>query len=157
MFLKYQSSAHICTGVSCFDSLHEHSSVCVASFAHIVVYFSLISRTLGERLGDLSSREPLLYAASEHCEVGVPLNMLHSRVNARGHVPTTVQRLQPKRIVPVELAVGEKKSRYRGDTVYHRSRFDRVPMEYKHEFATYPLIPHFYNVFVAVIESKVAV
>lgn len=131
MFLKYQSSPHICTGVTCFGSLHEHSSVCVTSFAHIV-YFSLIARTLGERLCDLSSCEPLLYAASEHCEVGVPLNMLHSRVNAHGHVPTSVQRLQPKRIVPVKLSVGEKKSRYGGDTVYHRCRFDRVPMEYKH-------------------------
>lgn len=104
----------------------------------------------------LCSCEPLLYAATEHREVGVPLNVLHPRVNAGGHVPTSVQRLQPKRVVPVELPEGEKKEVKwfdRGLVAYTAD--DRCWQNNKLE--TYHLVPHLYNVFIAVIESKVAV
>lgn len=103
----------------------------------------------GKRLGELCSCEPLLYAAAEHREVGVPLNVLHPRVSAGGHVPTSVQRLQPKRVVPVELPEGEKKG---------VKWFDRGLMVLQNDkLETYHLVPHLYNVFIAVIESKVAV
>lgn len=42
-------------------------------------------------------------------------------------------------------------------TVYNRRSFDRVSAEYKLKLETYHLVPHFYDVFIAVIESKVAV
>lgn len=57
---------------------------------------------------DVCSCEPLLHAAPEHCEVGVPLNVLHSWVNARRNVPTSVQCLQPKRIILVKLPEDER-------------------------------------------------
>lgn len=84
--------------MSCLGRLLQH---CRDRF---IVYFHP-----GKRLGELCSCEPLLYAATEHREVGVPLNVLHPRVNAGGHVPTSIQRLQPERVVPVELPEGEKK------------------------------------------------
>lgn len=55
------------------------------------------------------SREPLLYAASEHRVVGVPTSVFHTRVRARDDVSASVQRLQPKRVVPVKLSAGQRR------------------------------------------------
>lgn len=60
---------------------------------------------------ELFSCEPLLYAAPEHCEVGVPVNVLHSRLNTHRHVPPGVQELQPKRVILVKLSKGMRRER----------------------------------------------
>lgn len=102
--------------------------------------------------------EPLLHAALEEREVWVPVNVLHSRTNAHGHVPSSVQRLQPKRVVPVELSGWKKrKNASIGRSFTSLITFDLFfLMKSALMFATYILIPHVYDFFTAVIETKVA-
>lgn len=61
------------------------------------------------------SCQPLLDAAGEHGVVGVPLNVLHSGVNAHRHGATSVQRLQPEGVAPVELQTGRRGRRERNE------------------------------------------
>lgn len=86
----------MCKGVSCFGSFHTHSCD-LATPPPITIPDTCLSR------------EPLLYAASEHRVVGVPTSVYHTRVRARDDVSASVQRLQPKSVVPVKLSAGQKR------------------------------------------------
>lgn len=112
----------------------------------------------GRRSLTASLCEPLLHAALEEREVWVPVNMLHSRMNAHGHVPASIQRLQPKRVVPVELSEWKKrKNASIGRSFKSLITCDLFLSWNLHWcFSTYILILHFYDFFTAVIETKVA-
>lgn len=84
------------------------------------------------------------------------MNVFDSRVNTQGHVPASVQGLQAKRVIPVELSVGgEEKHASAG-----RRSFTRAPVflctTLALMFVTYVLIPHFHHILSVVIETKVA-
>lgn len=95
------------------------------------------------------SGEPPLHAVLEHGEVFVPLRVLHAGLNAHRQVAASVQRLQTKRVVPVKLPA------QKDEQIILIQSTEPLRLQL-HTQGRYLLVPHFYNIFLVVIETKVA-